>query len=129
MIINKEKISVHLIILTWNNSKILEICLDSIEKIDRNDFKVSIVDNSSSDNTIEMVSEKFPHYSLIRNSENLKYAGGYNSALKQITFADDDYYYVTGLEDGTEIAVSAIGTPIEGLQLQVKRSLIQKGAE
>ena len=47
----------------------------------------------------------------------------------EISFADDDYYYVTGLEDGTEIAVSAIGTPIEGLQLQVKRSLIQKGAE
>ena len=102
MIINKEKILVHLIILTWNNSKILEICLDSIEKIDRNDFKVSIVDNSSSDNTIEMVSEKFPHYSLIRNSENLKYAGGYNSALKQIAFADDEYVIL--LNDDTIVS-------------------------
>ena len=102
MIINKEKISVNLIILTWNNSKILEICLDSIEKIDRNDFKVSIVDNSSSDNTIEMVSEKFPHYSLIRNSENLKYAGGYNSALKQIAFADDEYVIL--LNDDTIVS-------------------------
>jgi len=102
MIINKEKILVHLIILTWNNSKILEICLDSIEKIDRNDFKVSIVDNSSSDNTIEMVSEKFPHYSLIRNSENLKYAGGYNSALKQIAFTDDEYVIL--LNDDTIVS-------------------------
>ena len=102
MTINEEKVSIHLIVLTWNNVNILEKCLESIEKIDRNDFKVSIVDNSSSDNTIEMVSEKFPHYSLIRNSENLKYAGGYNSALKQITFADDEYVIL--LNDDTIVS-------------------------
>lgn len=121
MIINKEKISVHLIILTWNNSKILEICLDSIEKIDRNDFKVSIVDNSSSDNTIEMVSEKFPHYSLIRNSENLKYAGGYNSALKQIAFADDEYVIL--LNDDTIVSRDFIDELVSPL-LNEKKTII-----
>jgi GT2 family glycosyltransferase len=102
MTINEEKVSIHLIVLTWNNVNILEKCLESIEKIDRNDFKVSIVDNCSSDNTTEMINEKFPHYSLIRNIENLRYAGGYNSALNQITFSDDEYVIL--LNDDTIVS-------------------------
>ena len=102
MTINEEKVSIHLIVLTWNNVNILEKCLESIEKIDRNDFKVSIVDNCSSDNTTEMINEKFPHYSLIRNIENLRYAGGYNSALNQIAFSDDEYVIL--LNDDTIVS-------------------------
>ena len=41
-----------------------------------------------------------------------------------VVSADDEYYYTSeGLEDGTEIVVSALGTPIEGLKLRVKNNL------
>lgn len=74
---------------------------------------------------------KVPRSGLLQGSKVATVDDAQRLRIKavEISFADDDYYYVTGLEDGTEIAVSAIGTPIEGLQLQVKRSLIQKGAE
>jgi GT2 family glycosyltransferase len=102
MTINKKKVSTHLIVLTWNNSNILEKCLESIEKIDKKNLKVTIVDNSSSDNTTDMLNEKFPQYSLILNSENLKYGGGYNSALNKIDFLDDEYVIL--LNDDTIVS-------------------------
>ena len=41
-----------------------------------------------------------------------------------VVFSDEDYYYVsTGLKEGAEVIVSAIGTPIEGQKLEVKNSL------
>lgn len=121
MTINEEKVSIHLIVLTWNNVNILEKCLESIEKIDRNDFKVSIVDNCSSDNTTEMINEKFPHYSLIRNIENLRYAGGYNSALNQIAFSDDEYVIL--LNDDTIVSRDFIDELVSPL-LNDQKSII-----
>ena len=41
-----------------------------------------------------------------------------------VASGDDDYYYISeGLEDGDEIVISALGTPIEGLKLRVKNDL------
>ena len=41
-----------------------------------------------------------------------------------VVFSDEGYYYVSeGLNEGAEIIVSAIGTPIEGQKLEVKNSL------
>jgi RND family efflux transporter MFP subunit len=41
-----------------------------------------------------------------------------------VVFSDEGYYYVSeGLKEGTEVIVSAIGTPIEGLKLEVRNSL------
>ena len=37
-----------------------------------------------------------------------------------ITFSDDHYFYVnSGLEEGAEVIISALGMPIEGLKVSV----------
>ena len=42
----------------------------------------------------------------------------------KVVFSDEGYYYVSeGLNEGAEVIVSAIGTPIKGLKLEVKNSL------
>ena len=47
-----------------------------------------------------------------------------------VVFADEGYYYVSeGLKEGAEVIVSAIGTPIEGLKLEVKNLLNNGSAE
>ncbi len=45
------------IILTYNSGDTMYGCLDSLVKQSRNDFKVIIVDDESSDNTIDIVNE------------------------------------------------------------------------
>jgi hypothetical protein len=52
-------------------------------------FEVVVADNASSDNSIELVKEKFPSVKIITNSTNEGFAGGYNWALKKV---EADYY-------------------------------------
>jgi hypothetical protein len=48
----------------------------------------------------------------------------------KVVFNDEDYYYISeGLKDGVEVIVSAIGTPIEGIKLEVKNSVSNGSAE
>lgn len=72
-----------IIIVSWNVSKLLEHCLLSIRKNVNLGYEVIIVDNNSSDNTVEMVRRKFPEFSLIANSKNIGFAAANNQALAQ----------------------------------------------
>jgi hypothetical protein len=46
-----------------------------------------------------------------------------NIRAVEVIFSDDSYYYVRGLNDGVQVITSALGTPIEGLKLQLRNSL------
>jgi len=51
------------------------------------------------------------------------------SAVK-VVFNDEGYYYISeGLKDGVEVIVSALGTPTEGLKVEVKNSLSKRSSE
>ena len=69
-------------IVNWNSSELLQQCLASIEAT-RGDLalQVIVVDNASSDDSVEMVREGFPWVELIANTENRFYAAGNNQAL------------------------------------------------
>ena len=45
-----------------------------------------------------------------------------NIRAVEVIFSDDSYYYVKGLSDGVQVITSALGTPIEGLKLQLRNS-------
>jgi multidrug efflux system membrane fusion protein len=48
----------------------------------------------------------------------------------KVIFNDEGYYYISeGLKDGVEVIVSALGTPIEGLKVEVKNSLGKRSSE
>ena len=47
MIEISESYKVHIVILTWNNNKILKRCLESIENVDHKNFTISVIDNNS----------------------------------------------------------------------------------
>jgi multidrug efflux system membrane fusion protein len=48
----------------------------------------------------------------------------------KVVFNDEGYYYISeGLKDGVEVIVSALGTPIEGLKVEVKNSLGKRSSE
>ena len=56
MIENSESYKIHIVILTWNNNKILKRCLESIENVDHKNFTISVIDNYSSDDSLKMIS-------------------------------------------------------------------------
>ena len=63
-------------------------CLNSIYRNTDMDYKLCIVDNASDDETIGLYNISLPNTILIRNNENLYWAGGVNQGLK---LADGDF--------------------------------------
>ena len=69
-------------IVTFNSSDVISNLLDSLAKC--NVDKVYVVDNSSTDDTIEIIEKKYPWVILIKSQKNLGYGAGHNLAIKQI---------------------------------------------
>ena len=71
------------IILNWNGKNLLERFLPSVISFSEG-FDIYVVDNKSSDNSVNYIKENFPKIKLIELSKNYGYALGYNIAVKKI---------------------------------------------
>ena len=118
MIKNSEYNKVHIVILTWNNKNILKRCLESIENVDYNNFTISVIDNNSSDDSLNMISEEFPNVQTIKNSKNFKFGKGYNEGFKKINFEDSDFIIL--LNDDTIVSRNFIDELINPLEKNQK---------
>lgn len=71
-----------IIIVSWNTSGLLSQCLNSIyETGSRFAFEVIVVDNGSTDDSIDLVEKEFPEVKLIKNEGNLGFARANNQGL------------------------------------------------
>src|SRR5687768_10072967 len=73
---------ISVIIVSWNASKYLEECLDSLSRGVVAPYEVIVVDNASSDGSPDMVETKFPWVKLIRSQENLGFSKGNNVGIR-----------------------------------------------
>jgi len=70
------------IIVNWNTRDLLLACFASIYQTSQGHaFEVWLVDNGSSDGSVEAVREAFPHIRIIQNDRNLGFAAAVNLAL------------------------------------------------
>ena len=71
------------IIVNYNVEHFLEQCLNSVLKASQKiNVEVFVVDNNSSDGSIEMLEEKFPNVILIANKDNKGFSSANNQAIK-----------------------------------------------
>ena len=72
-----------IIIVSWNTERLLHQCLDSVISAIPADCScnVVVVDNASTDSSVEMVRELFPGIHLIVNHENSGFSRANNQAL------------------------------------------------
>ena len=70
------------VIINWNTRDVLRDCLASVYANTKNiAFEVIVVDNASSDGSVDMIRSEFPHVKLIANSGNRGFAGANNQAI------------------------------------------------
>ena len=88
-----EKPLVYVLILNWNSKNITIECIQSILKSDYPNFKLAVIDNNSSDNSVEAIREKFNDFvKIIESDQNLGYARGMNLGLN-ITNQENPHYF------------------------------------
>jgi GT2 family glycosyltransferase len=75
-------VRVSVIILNWNGKKFLQECLDSLGAQTYRDFEAILVDNGSTDGSVDFVRESFPWVRLVVLPENTGFAGGNNRGLE-----------------------------------------------
>ncbi|OGE27466.1 hypothetical protein A3B42_04895 [Candidatus Daviesbacteria bacterium RIFCSPLOWO2_01_FULL_38_10] len=71
-----------IIILNYNVKDLLLQCLESVFKNKSQNWQVIVVDNASSDNSVEAVKKKFPQVEIIKNQSNLGFAVGNNEGVR-----------------------------------------------
>lgn len=117
------KTTVSIIIVNYNTKKFVIPCLFSIGKYAPEDTEVIVVDNASTDGSVNALknlkTEKLKNLSfqLIENKENLGYAKAVNQALRQ---AQGEYFFI--LNPDTKIKEGSI-QELLNFTLLHKRSL------
>jgi N-acetylglucosaminyl-diphospho-decaprenol L-rhamnosyltransferase len=72
------------IIVSADTRSLLEACLRSVEEATAGvDAELIVVDNASTDGSVEMVRERFPDVQLITNERNLGFAAASNQGLRR----------------------------------------------
>jgi len=73
-----------IVIVNWNTQDILTECLHSIFASRTNNYyEVWVVDNGSTDGSVQMIKEGYPQVELIANKENVGFAHANNQAINQ----------------------------------------------
>jgi GT2 family glycosyltransferase len=93
MLDNKHP-KVFLIILNYNGKSDTINCLNSILAADIKNAQIVVVDNASSDGSVKAVKDTFPNIHLIKNQENLGYAGGNNVGIQYAYKQNADYIFI-----------------------------------
>ena len=71
-----------IVIPVHNRVQLTQGCLLSLRRQTRNDFKVVVIDDGSTDGTSEMVSSSFPESLLLRGDGNLWWTGATNLGVR-----------------------------------------------
>lgn len=93
-----------IVIVNYNGGKVLSPCLTSVYRETQGiSFEVILVDNASTDGSVEVVERDFPKVKIIRNAVNRGFAAANNIAIGQ---AEGEYILL--LNADTEILDRAI---------------------
>lgn len=76
-----QPVDVSVVIVNWNTRDILRDCLASILAQTDAFCEIIVIDNASSDGSVEMVRQEFAQVRLIANTDNRGFAGANNQGL------------------------------------------------
>lgn len=93
-----KKIKASVIIPNWNGQNLLTDCLVSLQNQTFNNFEVILVDNGSTDKSIEYVTKNFPQIRIISLKKNCGFAKAINEGVK-ISLSE----YVVFLNNDTSV--------------------------
>lgn len=93
-----SNIPVGIVICNWNKKDYVLKCIESVKQLNYNNYDIAVVDNASTDGSIEAIEAKYPDIVLIKNKENRGGSGGFNTGIKYM-LEKDTYKYIYLLDN------------------------------
>lgn len=85
--------TLNIYVLTWNQAQITIDCVKSLlTQKGSVKFNIIIIDNGSTDHSVEIFTEEFPDIEILANATNLGFQGGMNSGIKHALRNNVDYF-------------------------------------
>lgn len=104
--------SVTVSIVSYNTQELLKKILKSLENISKKvPLEIWVVDNASTDSSVQMVETDFPKVHLIKNPKNLGFGKAHNQILKKLNST-----YALLLNPDTEIPQDAINKMVKFME-------------
>ena len=85
---------VYFVILNWNQPDLTLACFESLSELDYPNYKVVLVDNGSTDNSVALIREAYPEVILIEPGQNLGYSAGNNVGIQYAMEHGAEYVYL-----------------------------------
>jgi len=79
---------VAIVVLNYNGRDLLETYLPSICDLDYDNYRVIVVDNASTDDSVPFLREHYPEITVVEKAENVGIASGYNAGAEATPEAD-----------------------------------------
>jgi GT2 family glycosyltransferase len=92
------------IVLSWNGAADLPGCLDALLAQQGAEADTLVVDNGSTDGSVELVRERFPAARLVENGRNLGFSAGMNVGMRLLRAAPESPDVVVLLNQDTVVA-------------------------
>lgn len=95
-----------MLILNWNGKIDTLACLSSLSGV-AYPFTILVVDNGSTDDSIQAISTQFPHITLIATQENLGFAEGNNVGIRYALEKGADFVFLLNNDTVVDPAIFA----------------------
>ena len=104
-------LKVSVVVPNWNGMRFVGMCLDSLAKLDFEDYEVIVVDNGSADGSREMIEEQYPDVKLLKLPDNMGFAIACNEGIKA-----SNAEYIVLLNNDIEVTPDWLRELYEGME-------------
>lgn len=97
-----------IVICNYNKREYVVNCIQSVLESKTDDFDIFVVDNASTDDSVEAVREAYgDRVTLLVNKENLGGSGGFNTGIRKVL--EEGYEYLYCLDNDVLVDENAVG--------------------
>lgn len=106
---------VAIVIVSWNKKGYVLNLINSLKKIDYDNYEVIVVDNASTDGSVEAIRQQCLEIQLIVNSANLGGTGGFNTGMRY-ALEKGRYKYIWLLDNDAEVEKNTLNELIKVME-------------
>ncbi len=110
------------IILNWNGKEDTLECLVSVKQLDYTNYEIVLVDNGSTDDSVDAILKQHPDVTILQTGMNLGYAGGNNVGINWALEKDADYILL--LNNDTIVATDLLSAFVDAAKLLPSGSIL-----